>query len=102
MKVVVGGRYVAPLVGRRDPAWVKVKCLGRQEFVGGGFTDPQRSRVGIGALLAGYYEGDRLVYAGKVGTGYTCETLLELRRRLDKLLRPKAPFDAGDPPAGSG
>jgi bifunctional non-homologous end joining protein LigD len=99
---VIGKLLTSPYVGRRDPAWVKVKCLGRQEFVIGGFTDPQRSRVGLGALLVGYYEGDRLVYAGKVGTGYTRETLLDLRRRLDKLVRLKAPFDAGDPPAGPG
>ena len=50
---------------------MKIKCVGRQEFVIGGWTDPQRSRVGLGALLVGYYEGDRLHYAGKVGTGYT-------------------------------
>ena len=99
---VIGKLLTSPYVARRDPAWVKVKCLGRQEFVIGGFTDPQRSRVGIGALLVGYYDGDRLAYAGKVGTGYTRETLLELRRRLDKVLRSKPPFDAGDPPVGPG
>jgi DNA ligase D-like protein (predicted 3'-phosphoesterase) len=81
---------------------VKVKCLGRQEFVVGGFTDPQRSRVGIGALLVGYYEGGRLVYAAKVGTGYTREALLDLRHRLDRLIRPESPFEAGDPPGGPG
>jgi bifunctional non-homologous end joining protein LigD len=92
---VIGKLLTSPYVGRRDPAWVKVKCLGLQEFVIGGFTDPQRSRVGIGALLVGYYEGGRLVYAGKVGTGYTRETLLALRRRLDRLVRPRSPFEAG-------
>src|SRR5262245_31737747 len=61
---VIGKLLTSPYVGRRHPAWVKVKCLGRQEFVIGGFTDPQRSRVGIGALLIGYYDGDALVYAG--------------------------------------
>jgi bifunctional non-homologous end joining protein LigD len=99
---VIGKLLTSPYVGRRDPAWVKVKCLGRQEFVIGGFTDPQRSRVGLGALLVGYYEGGRLVYAGKVGTGYTREALLDLRRRLDRLVRREGPFEAGDPPAGPG
>src|SRR5262249_26390693 len=95
---LLGSRYV----GRRDPAWVKVKSLGRQEFVLGGFTDPQRSRVGLGALLVGYYEGGRLVYPGKVGTGCTREALLGLRRRLDRLQRVSSPFAAGDVPAGPG
>jgi bifunctional non-homologous end joining protein LigD len=99
---IIGKLASSPYVGRRDPAWVKVKCLGRQEFVVGGFTDPQRSRVGLGALLVGYYDGDALTYAGKVGTGYTRETLLSLRGRLDRLERGRSPFAAGDPPAGAG
>src|SRR5207248_2956227 len=88
--------------GGRSAWWVKVKCLGRQEFVIGGFTDPQRSRVGLGALLVGYYgdDGRRLIYAGKVGTGYTNEMLLDLRARLGRLEQPGCPFDAGDPPTG--
>src|SRR5262249_46937903 len=72
-------------------------------FVVGGFTDPQRSRVGLGALLIGYYsdDGQRLIYAGKVGTGYTHEVLLDLRARLDPLEQRVSPFDAGDLPHGS-
>src|SRR5581483_10138431 len=65
-------------------------------------TDPQRSRVGLGALLVGYYEGGRLAYAGKVGTGYTREALLDLRARLGRLERRTPPFRAGDPPSGPG
>ncbi len=86
----------------RSSWWVKVKCIGRQEFVIGGFTDPQRSRVGLGALLVGYYSDDdsRLIYAGKVGTGYTRETLLSLREQLDRLEQQESPFDEGDPPHG--
>jgi bifunctional non-homologous end joining protein LigD len=97
---IMGKLLTSPYVGRRDPAWVKIKCVGRQEFVIGGFTDPQRSRVGIGALLVGYYQGGRIVYAGKVGTGYTREDLLDLRRHLDRLTRARSPFEAGEPPAG--
>lgn len=99
---IIGKLLTSPYVGRRDPAWVKIKCLGRQEFVIGGFTDPQRSRMGIGALLVGYYAGDRLRYAGKVGTGYTREVLLDLRRRLDRISRSQSPFAGDEPPAGPG
>jgi len=100
---IIGKHLDSRYVQGRSDWWVKVKCLGRQEFVIGGFTDPQRSRVGLGALLVGYYsdDGKRLVYAGKVGTGYTRETLLDLRERLDRLEQNVLPFDEGDPPRGA-
>jgi bifunctional non-homologous end joining protein LigD len=100
---IIGKRLDSPYVQERSSWWVKIKCVGRQEFVIGGFTDPQRSRVGLGALLVGYYSDDgmRLIYAGKVGTGYTREGLLDLRSRLDALERRESPFDAGDLPHGS-
>jgi bifunctional non-homologous end joining protein LigD len=92
----------APYVGGRSAGWLKVKCLGRQEFVIGGYTDPQRSRVGLGALLVGYYdERGRFTYAGKVGTGYTHAVLLDLRERLNKIATDRSPFAAGDPPRGT-
>jgi bifunctional non-homologous end joining protein LigD len=58
----------------------------------GGFTDPEGKRVGLGALLVGYYEGDDLAFAGKVGTGFDDRLLLSLRARLDALARPTSPF----------
>src|SRR5437764_189115 len=60
------------------------------------------SRVGLGALLVGYYsdDGRDLHYAGKVGTGFNNETLIDLRRRLEKICRKDSPFDEGDPPRG--
>ena len=69
---------------RRTGAWLKSKCTSRQEFVIGGFTDPKDSRIGLGALLVGYYsdDGRSLVYAGKVGTGYTHTELIDLRQSL--------------------
>jgi bifunctional non-homologous end joining protein LigD len=92
----------APYTPGRGAAWVKVKCVGRQEFVIGGFTDPQRSRVGLGALLVGYYDDrGRLTYAGKVGTGYTKEVLLDLRERLGRIETGRPTFAVGDPPRGS-
>ena len=69
-----------------------MKCEASQEFVVGGFTDPQGVRVGLGALLVGYFESEDLVFAGKVGTGFDTKLLLELRARLDSLEMPASPF----------
>jgi len=77
---------------RRSPHWVKMKCEASQELVVGGFTDPQGSRVGLGALLVGYYEQDDFVFAGKVGTGFDTKLLLDLRARLDAMEIENTPF----------
>jgi ATP-dependent DNA ligase len=77
---------------RRSPHWLKMKCEATQELVVGGFTDPKGTRVGLGALLVGYFEGDDLVFAGKVGTGLDRKLLTELRRRFDALEIPRPPF----------
>lgn len=76
----------------RSRDWLKFKCSNQQEFVVGGFTDPQGGRVGLGALLIGYYDGDELRYAGKVGTGFTHDVLRALRRRLASIERKTPPF----------
>jgi DNA ligase D-like protein (predicted ligase) len=76
----------------RSTDWLKFKCVRDQEFVIGGFTEPSGSRAGLGALLVGYYDSDRLRYAGKVGTGYDDETLRSLRRRLDQRVQDSSPF----------
>ena len=72
-----------------------MKCEATQELVIGGYTDPQGTRVGLGALLVGYYEGEDFVFAGKVGTGFDTALLLELRARLEPLRLPDAPFTKG-------
>jgi len=77
---------------RRSPHWLKMKCEASQELVVGGFTDPQGSRVGLGALLVGYFEGDDFVFAGKIGTGFDTTLLRELRARLDAIELPSSPF----------
>ena len=77
---------------RRSPHWVKMKCEASQELVVGGFTDPQGGRVGLGALLVGYYEQDDFVFAGKVGTGFDTKLLLDLRARLDAMEIETTPF----------
>ncbi|MET0657345.1 MAG: hypothetical protein ABW110_04205, partial [Steroidobacteraceae bacterium] len=77
---------------RRSPHWLKMKCEASQELVVGGFTDPQGGRVGLGALLVGYFEADDFVFAGKVGTGFDTKLLLDLRAKLDRLEIEKPPF----------
>ncbi|MGH7469511.1 MAG: non-homologous end-joining DNA ligase [Longimicrobiales bacterium] len=89
---VMAKRRAAPYEHRRSKHWLKMKCEAIQEFVVGGFTDPQGGRVGLGALLVGYFENDDFVFAGKVGTGFDTQMLLALRAQLDALEIPKSPF----------
>ena len=89
---VVAKRRDSPYEHRRSPHWLKMKCEATQELVVGGFTDPQGGRVGLGALLVGYYDGDDLIFAGKVGTGFDTRLLLEMRARLDAIEIAQPPF----------
>lgn len=89
---VIAKRRDSPYEHRRSPHWLKMKVEASQELVIGGFTDPQGKRVGLGALLVGYFDGDDLVFAGKVGTGLDTRMLVELRRRLDAIEIPRSPF----------
>ena len=90
---VVAKRRDSSYEHRRSPHWLKMKCEATQELVVGGFTDPRGGRVGLGALLVGYFERRNFVFAGKVGTGFDRKLLLSLRRRLDDLEIPTPPFD---------
>ncbi|HEY1698815.1 MAG TPA: non-homologous end-joining DNA ligase [Trebonia sp.] len=99
---LIAKRADAPYEGRRSRNWLKFKCDNAQELVIGGFTDPQRSRVGFGALLLGYYDAGDLVYAGKVGTGFDRDTLRRLRDRLDDMERDQVPFRRGRLPGRRG
>jgi bifunctional non-homologous end joining protein LigD len=92
---IISKRAAAPYSAGRGRDWLKVKCIREQEFVIGGFTEPGGSRKGLGALHVGTYEDDRLVYRGKVGTGFTDAVLRDLRRRLRPLVRSAAPFADG-------
>lgn len=89
---VIAKRRDSPYEHRRSRHWLKMKCEAAQEFVVGGFTDPQGGRVGLGALLVGYYEGEDLVFAGKVGTGFDTRLLLDLRARLEAIEIATSPF----------
>jgi bifunctional non-homologous end joining protein LigD len=95
---LIAKRASAPYVSGRSKEWLKFKCSKEQEFVVGGFTDPQGARVGFGALLVGYYEDEKFRYAGKVGTGYNTQLLLGLTKRLRELEQDQSPFH-GKPPA---
>jgi bifunctional non-homologous end joining protein LigD len=78
--------------GRRSGAWIKLKCVSEQEFVIGGYTPPQGSRKYFGAILVGYYENKKLVFAGKVGTGFTAKSLATLYKKFQKEARDDCPF----------
>jgi bifunctional non-homologous end joining protein LigD len=90
---VIGKRRDSRYVTRRSPDWIKLKCGQRQEFVIGGYTDPQGSRTGIGSLLLGTYDkAGVLQYAGNVGTGFNEATLRELKAKLSALDTDVSPF----------
>jgi bifunctional non-homologous end joining protein LigD len=96
MEGIVSKRRDTPYTPGRTRGWLKVKCHLEQEVVIGGFTDPEGSRMGLGALLVGVYDGQgRLVYAGKVGTGFTEKMLQDLRRKLEAREQKASPFAAG-------
>lgn len=89
---LIAKRAESVYVQGRSPEWRKLKCVADQELVIGGWTDPQRSRTGFGALLVGYYEGGQLRYAGKVGTGFSEATLRDLHAELVKRELDSSPF----------
>lgn len=78
---------------RRSDDWLKFKCTSRQEFVIGGYTEPRGKRICFGALLLGYYDRGRLMYAGKVGTGFDDEALARLKKLFAPLEQHASPFD---------
>jgi len=103
---VIAKRRGSPYEHRRSKHWLKMKIEASQEFVVGGFTDPQGARVGLGALLVGYYsstggasssltDAPDFVFAGKIGTGFDNRLLLDLRAKLDAIEVPKPPFTQG-------
>ncbi len=86
---IVSKRRTEPYRAGRGRSWLKVKCRNREEFVVVGFTDPEGSREGFGALLVGYNDPQgKLRYAGRVGTGFNTTQLLALHRQLQSLAQP--------------
>ncbi|NIA52758.1 DNA ligase D [Massilia sp. TW-1] len=90
---VIGKRRDSRYVTRRSPEWIKLKCGLRQEFVIGGYTDPQGSRTGIGSLLLGYHDKDGVLrYAGNCGSGFNGASLRHVREVLEEIETDKNPF----------
>ena len=77
---------------KRSKSWLKMKCELTHDFVIGGFTDPQGSRVGLGALLVGHHDQGEFAFAGKIGTGFDTKLLITLRARLDAIEIARPPF----------
>ncbi|HEU4562398.1 MAG TPA: DNA ligase D, partial [Longimicrobium sp.] len=89
---IISKRADSRYATKRTKDWLKVKCQKRQEFVIGGWTDPKGSRTGFGSLILGFYRGDELIHAGRVGTGFNDELLRSLHKRLKKLETARSPF----------
>jgi bifunctional non-homologous end joining protein LigD len=89
---VIAKRADSTYVGVRSPNWLKFKCIMKQELIIVGYTEPKGSRQYFGALLVGYYKDKKLMYAGKVGTGYSEQILEILGKRLQKLEIKKCPL----------
>ncbi|MBV8635402.1 MAG: DNA ligase D [Burkholderiaceae bacterium] len=90
---VIGKRLDSPYVERRSPAWIKLKCRQRQEFVIGGYTDPQGMRSVLGSLLLGVHDAEgKLRYVGNVGSGFDQASLARLRQQLDAVAAADSPF----------
>lgn len=96
---IIAKRAEAPYHPGRNKDWLKIKCIARQEFVIGGYTLPAGARTHLGALLVGVRDGQRLRYAGKVGTGFTQKSLRELHGKLKPIERSETPFS--DHPKGA-
>jgi bifunctional non-homologous end joining protein LigD len=94
MEGIVSKRANSPYEQSRSGSWLKVKCSKRQEFVIAGYTKPSGARVGLGALLLGYFKDGEFTYAGRVGTGFTDETLRELTKELKQRRTKESPFAA--------
>jgi DNA ligase D-like protein (predicted ligase) len=92
---IIAKRTDAPYVSGRSRDWLKFKCVLDQELVIGGWTEPKGSRIGVGALLVGYYDGKTLVYAGKVGTGFGQAMLRSLAADLQTREADQSPFGRG-------
>jgi bifunctional non-homologous end joining protein LigD len=91
---IISKKKGSPYSQTRSSDWRKSKAFNQQEFVVGGFSAPSGSRQELGALLLGYFDGDRLVYAGRVGTGFSTETLKNLGAKLRGLIPAKRPFES--------
>lgn len=99
---IVSKRMDSPYIGKRTKNWLKIKCIKRQEFIIGGFSQPQNSREYFGSLYLGVFnEQNELVFSGNVGTGFSSKTLKEIYNQLKPLISKKNPFNTIPPMARS-
>lgn len=89
---IVSKLATSPYESTRSRSWLKIKCIQRQEFVLAGFTISDKGFPGFGALILGVYDKGQLVYVGRCGTGFTIKQRVELRKKLDQLVRASTPF----------
>jgi bifunctional non-homologous end joining protein LigD len=82
----------SPYESTRNRNWLKTKCIKRQEFVIAGYTPSKKGFPGFGSLILGVYDKGKLVYSGRVGTGFSIQQRLELQKKLDRLSQPTMPF----------
>jgi bifunctional non-homologous end joining protein LigD len=82
----------SPYESTRNRNWVKTKCLRRQEFVIAGYTPSKKNFPGFGSLILGVYDQGKLVYSGRVGTGFSIKQRLELQKKLDRIAQPRMSF----------
>ncbi|ESQ79413.1 DNA ligase D [Asticcacaulis sp. YBE204] len=102
MEGIISKRIDAPYRGGRGKTWLKVKCHKRQEFVIVGFTESTHAGRGFRSLLLGYYDGSTLKFAGKVGTGFNSDTLVDIRKKLNALKVVPKPISKLPPDVGHG
>jgi len=89
---VVSKRADSVYESTRSRSWLKVKCTKRQEFVIVGYTPSKKDFPGFGSLILGVYEKGKLVYSGRVGTGFSIKQRLELQKNVDRISQPAMPF----------
>ena len=94
---IVAKRIKSRYVGGRSRDWIKIKCQRSQEFVIGGYTGPQGGRTYFGALHLGLYQGQKLTYISKVGTGFDAKTLKSIWQEMQPLKRSASPFERKSP-----
>lgn len=82
----------SPYESTRNRSWLKTKCSKRQEFVVAGYTPSKKGFPGFGSLILGVYDNSKLVYSGRVGTGFSIKQRLELQKKLDRLSQTAMPF----------
>jgi bifunctional non-homologous end joining protein LigD len=95
---IVGKKADSKYSGTRNGAWIKLKCVKRQEFVIGGYTLSDQKTSGVSSLLLGVYDGRELLYAGRAGTGFTMRDRKELEEKFKRIKRKTAPFGQAPEP----